>query len=167
MLIAVVHAQSISNVDFDEIHSQVSDSNSSFYYPDLLNRIAKFDTTQNDLHFKYLYYGNVFQDMYKPYGKNPHDDLFQQFYNQRKFSKAIEHGRQIMADNPVNIRLAHKMAVCYRSIDMIDTARFYYNLYTGYMKTIYSSGDGLQSISSYVVIKVDDEYMIFQIVSSK
>ncbi len=153
-------AQKISNVDFDIIKREVTDSNSIFFYPKLIKRYKNADSTLSFIDFQHLYYGSVFQPNYSPYGHTESADKFYELYKNEKFKKALKAGEKAFAENPVNMTLVFRLAVTHLALGNKNQARKLADLYYKIMDVILSSGDGQSIQSAYVVISVADEYEI-------
>tara|TARA_Y100000589_G_scaffold328039_1_gene371221 strand:+ start:43478 stop:44182 length:705 start_codon:yes stop_codon:yes gene_type:complete len=158
--LSFTQAQKISNVDFDLIKREISDSNSIFFYPNLLERFKKFDTTLTFLDYQHIYYGSVFQSNYSPYYNSQTEEKFYELYKKEKFKKAIPSGIKAFEDNPVNMRLIFRLAVANLAEGNKQKARKLANLYYNLMDVILSSGDGKSIQTAYVVTRVSDEYEI-------
>ena len=62
--ISILNIQSQTKTTWTEIERQVKDSNSEFYYPDLIERYNKLDSTLTTDDYAHIYLGFVFQDDY-------------------------------------------------------------------------------------------------------
>ena len=76
-------AQQVSEVNFTAIEQTIADSSSPYYYPKLVARLLKQDTTMSRSCFHHLYYGAVFQPDYHPYGATPARKKFFHAYAKR------------------------------------------------------------------------------------
>lgn len=153
-----LNAQKISGIDFDLINAHTSDSTSALYYPRLIERFKALDTTLNDEEYRHIYYGNVNYEHYNPYGKSDGEVDFTSLYSEQKFDKAIPFGKSCLEQNPVNIRVIYRMAICYLKTGENDLAKKYARQYYALINVIYSSGNGNSVETAFVVIKVADEY---------
>ena len=153
-------SQNIGRIDFTEIKKSIEDTSSPYYYPTLLERIWADDTTLNYSDYKHLYYGNVFQEYYHPYGMSDAKKEFSEIFNARQYPKAIEKGKVVLAENPVDIEVTLKMIISFLELSDTTNARIYGKKYFGFLDVIYASGDGKTLETAYVVISVDDEYRI-------
>ncbi|NOQ74316.1 MAG: DUF4919 domain-containing protein [Crocinitomix sp.] len=153
--------QKISNVDFDAIKIEISDSSSIYYYPSLVKRFQKQDTTLSNVAFNYLYYGNVFQENYYPYGATDQQRLFVEAYKKNdSFAKTEELGLAVLNENPVNLDVLLKMVFLYNREKDVGKATIFAKLYVSFLEVIYASGTGEDCNNGFVVISVDDEYRI-------
>lgn len=129
-------------------------------YGNLLTRFVDADTTLNEKELAIVYYGAVFQKNYNPYGEHKKAKEFYEFYNEKNYKKALPIGEKILKDNPVDFKLIFKLLVCASVLkDDAKTQKFRF-YYSSILNTILYSGDGQSAKTSFVVIKVDDEYTL-------
>lgn len=154
-------AQVIGNVDFDSIKESISQKSSEFYYPHLVERVLNLDTNLTATEFKYLYYGNVFQDYYYPYGATVKQKKFEDTYkNATQFKEIEAEGLAVFQENPVNLDVILKMIFLYNHEKEVEKATVFAKIYVSFLEVIYASGTGMDCESGFVVISVDDEYRI-------
>lgn len=157
------YAQTIVNVNFDEIKRVTNDSSTSAYYPTLLSRLRQFDTTLTLSDFKLLYYGNVFTDNYNPYDfGSKKEDRFNELYKAGNLKEALAEGKQLFEENPVNIRLLYRMMYCCEELKQMELGQKFANCYFGFIYSILASGNGNSIETAYVVTRVADEYSILK-----
>jgi tetratricopeptide (TPR) repeat protein len=155
------YAQTIVNVNFDEVKRITQDSSSSAYYPKLLNRLRELDTTLTLSDFKLLYYGNVFTDNYNPYDfGTKREDRFNELYKAGNLKEALAEGKQLFEEHPVNIRLLYRLMNCCEALNEMELGQKFANCYFGLIYTILGSGNGNSIETAYVVTRVPDEYSI-------
>jgi hypothetical protein len=153
--------QTISKVNFDNIKTEISDSSSIFFYPKLVNRFQKQDTSLSNIEFKHLYYGNVFQANYYPYGATDKQLLFTKAYKKNEGLAETERlGLAVLNENPVNLDVLLKMVFLYNRAKDVEKATVFAKLYVSFLEVIYGSGTGEDCNNAFVVISVDDEYRI-------
>jgi hypothetical protein len=129
-------------------------------YNNLLTRFVDADTTLTEKELAIVYYGAVFQKNYDPYGEHKKAKEFYKFYNEKDYKKALPIGEKILKDNPVDFKLIFKLLVCASVLkDDAKTEKFRF-YYSSILNTILYSGDGQSAKTSFVVIKVDDEYTL-------
>jgi len=154
-------SQKISRIDFDQILTKVSDSTSTFFYPTLTKRLIDQDTTLTPIEFQHLYYGNVFQSFYHPYGATDKQKLFEQAFLQNNDFGEIERlGLMVLQENPINLKVILKIIFLYNHTKSVAKAKQMATMYVGLLEVIYASGSGQSQADSFVVISVDDEYCI-------
>ena len=153
-------SQKIGSIEFDTIKKYTNDSLSSYYYPKLMDRFVKGDTTLYFNEYQYIYYGSVFSVKYKPYSGGDDEAKFLNYYRKRKYKKAILLGEKILEENAVNLAITFKMIVCYTAINDSEKAQLYADRYFPILDVIYNTGDGKSIKTAYVVCYVNDEYEI-------
>lgn len=156
-----IYCQQLSNVNFDEVKTEVADTNSIHYYPNLIDKIKSLDTNLTRSEYLHLYYGAVFQKNYHPYGATDAQVEFEEAYAaDLKIEDLIEKGLKVFEENPINLGLLLKIAYLYSYSEQYDKATIFAKLYVSFLEVIYASGNGKTCESGFVVITVDDEYLI-------
>ncbi|MCB9224240.1 MAG: DUF4919 domain-containing protein [Crocinitomicaceae bacterium] len=150
--------QQISSVDFHDVFEEIKDQSSVYYYPVLINRMVNKDTTLTQKDYYYLYYGNVFQEYYHPYGNSNEKKAFNDLFTDQDYKMAVEKGIYVLQENPVDLEVILKMSISYLKLDEPELKRYYAKQYYSFLEIIYQSGDGKTMETSYVVISVDHEY---------
>jgi hypothetical protein len=154
------NSQVISNVDFDKINKNVGDTFSTYFYPKLIDRLLKNDTTILPDEYSHLYFGNALYEKYNPYGRSDKFDEFKSKIKEQDYTGAGLIGKEILKENPVNIEMLYYLLICYDKQGVIDTARMYAKHFFSFLNVIYESGDGKSIQTAFVVMCVDDEYQI-------
>jgi hypothetical protein len=152
--------QKVLTVDFTQIKARIENENASFYYPALMQRFVKGDTTFTDDECAAIYYGSYFQPVFDPYATI--SEAFTKLYDAKLYGKALFIGLNELNKNPVNAALTFKILVCYDALDLKDSATMYANRYFTMLKAIYNSGEGSDIERAMVVLKVADEYEILK-----
>lgn len=165
MLFVLLAANSFSQQKLDReiIEESISDIVSEFYYPRLMARYEKSDTTLTQQDYFYLYYGYVFQPDYKPLLKTNYlDSLNSVFGNRRvtmgdEFSKIERYSKAILSVEPFNPRDINVLAYAYQQIGYKDKAAQQRYKLDMIIKTIKSTGTGLSPNHPWHVIYPDHE----------
>ena len=158
--LSAIHAQQVLKINFDNIKQKIDDSTNIFYYPSLISRAKALDTTMTGDDYFMLYYGNAFYPAYNPYAVSDVEDAFFELIDKEKYAEAITQGALVLNENPVNLKIAYYMILCYHLSGDTQMARKYAHLFFGMLNAIMVSGDGRSVESAYVVLKVADEYMV-------
>ncbi|MFT4600818.1 MAG: hypothetical protein ACI857_000995 [Arenicella sp.] len=153
-------SQSISKIDFDAVKKEVQDSSSEYYYSKLFKKMLHVDSTLSSQEYKHLYYGNVYQKYYQPYGISNLKKSLTEQYKLKDYDKVLEIGKTVLEENPVDLEVLLKMSIASLKLGNEDEKHFYANHYYSLLDVIYNSGDGREMNSAYVVISVDHEYQI-------
>ena len=155
LLLFNVSSRGTLSVDMESIKKAVDDKDSPYYYPDLIDRLNKFDISLTDKDFKHLYYGNFFFPMYNPYG---FFNTIKNKMNAGRYESAYEEGIELLKQNPVNLKALSETAICALSLGNADVAVKYMFAVTSLIKAILNSGDGKSPYTAFVVISIADEY---------
>jgi Domain of unknown function (DUF4919) len=153
-------SQSISKVNFDEIKKTIKDTSSVFYYPKLKKKILNKDSSLSAEEYHHLYYGNVFQRYYQPYGISNLKKSLAEDYKLKDYDKVLRTGEEVLQENPVDLEVLLKMSIASLKLEKDDEKHFYAKHYYSFLETIYKSGDGKDLMSAFVVVSVDHEYQI-------
>lgn len=159
---------------YEDIKRAIADSNSDYYYPKLLERLAKADTTlAEDINtMRCLYYGYVFQPDFDPY---KHFDEQKEIQNilfgdtepsKADFEKVIELAEKVIAQKPTELPMYYYRLIGYfyaygDSDPRTTDARFRLDML---FNAIYSSGNGSREapfhvstvMHSYFIMSMND-----------
>jgi len=155
-----LYGQKVSNIDFDEIKKAIQDNQSDYYYPLLIERFINFDTSFTETEYQHIYYVSVYSDNYSPYRTSDNEKQFIEKFNQKKFEEAIPYGKEVLTENPVNLRFLFRMFICYQELNDMPIAYQYASMYYPLLNVILHSGDGRSKQTAFVVVSVSDEYAI-------
>jgi hypothetical protein len=154
--------------DYERIKTEVQDSSSVFYYPKLLVRYELADPSLTTEDFRYLYYGFVFQEDYKPYWTSQEEQELLPYYQSKKlkeedYDKIIQLATRAIDKFPFDLRQMNFLAYIYhlKGNDLM-AGQISYKL-NGIIQAILSSGDGKKCETGYHVITVSHEYVILNI----
>ena len=155
------YSQKISKIDFDEIHQQSTDTTHALYYPLLNKRLQLLDTSLKKDEYKMLYYGNIFQDNYHPYGATETEKKFNDAFKRGdSLNQLLPLAQDVLNENPVNLDLFYRMIISANRAKDKNTAILWAKIYVSFLEVIYASGTGKDCQNAFVVISVDDEYRI-------
>ena len=132
------------------------------YYPDLLNRIKQRDTTLSEKEYTYLYYGQVFQDNYKPYAAGLTTSGLGKKYQKGKFKTVMKESREILNSDPLNLLAMEYMIGAASQWNKEDTVKMYSAMYSGIVAAIMKSGNGRTLEDPLVIARVSDEYSVLR-----
>ena len=165
LLAATYHfacAQTISNINYDEIKTATQDSASAYYYPNLLARFVTQNIPLSDKQYTYLYYGSVFTKDYDAMEINDEDNNFFDCFNKEDYQGAVKYGLKVLEKDPLYIRVLSRMSFCYKKLNDNENDRKYTSEYVNLINVILNSGDGKSVKTAYVVTKVSDEYALME-----
>ncbi|MDP4201515.1 MAG: DUF4919 domain-containing protein [Bacteroidota bacterium] len=149
--------------EYRRIEAATNDSNSSYFYPVLMNRYQKGDTTLSLKDYQMLYYGFLSSHDYTPRQFASVPDSIQKLLKKDALSKEeygalIAYEKECLRKFPFNpddlLRLSEALS---KTGDTEESLR-YKKQYEMVMETILSSGDGLTEKTAWHVIAINHEY---------
>ena len=149
--------------DYLGIKGVMSDSSSVFYYPGLLDRYQRCDTTLNMEDFRVLYYGNLFTGSYSPYARPEKNDTLTAIFTADTvtaddFRTIIRFENKVLEEFPFSIWDLSVLSFSYHNTgDSVQYKNTSFKL-NMIIRTILSTGDGMTEKTGWHVIYVDHEY---------
>lgn len=145
--------------DNDIISTQIADSASPFYYPNLMMRYKDGGTLTAE-EYRYLYYGYAYQPEYKPLETNKGMERVQTIMARLAIDEPsvgdidelIAAGIEAMEQDPFSPQLLNIMAYAYGTSGDKEREKAYYDRLNGVLNTIAQSGDGLKEKSPMHII---------------
>lgn len=147
----------------EDIVSQISDSQSDNYYPNLILRYEMGDPTLTLDNYHYLYYGFAYQSDYKPLETNPHMDKFLllaanidvESPNEEVLREIVKAGDDALIHDPFNPKVWNMLAYVYGVLGDKEREQAAAQRVEMILATIKSSGDGLKQKSPQHIIMFD------------
>lgn len=159
VLATLTRAQVISGVNFDEIKLTVSQPGNTNYQT-LLKRAAATDSSLTLNDYKLLYFGQVFQSNYSPYGDAAGLRDANKFVQDGKFDEAIAAANVYLKDHPISLSAIYiKLTGLYQQKKTAEM-KPWIMLLKGLIAAVTSSGDGKTDKTAMVVACVSDEYKV-------
>lgn len=167
---ATVYGQEFRKPDFSQIEKGIRDRGSALYYPKLLDRYLKGDSTLNEQEREHLYYGFAFQEGYSPYTMLPFDDSLRQVIRKEHLETAdyhemIRYADSVLVRNPFSMRTLNYQAYAYRKLDRRPEWELNIQKIRTVLNAIINSGDGKSVATAFTVIQVQDEYSLIHALS--
>lgn len=107
MLISAVSLHGQTPPDMAHIEQEIGQPESPYYYPLLMLRYEKADTTLTQTDYHYLYYGYPFQDTYRPLLQSSWVDSLSMSFSGRGGQNYVSVARycyEILREEPFNLR---------------------------------------------------------------
>lgn len=156
---AVSSAQTVSNVNFDEIKATINKTGSDGYSK-LLKRASSMDSILTAPDYKILYYGQAFQPTYKPYSNAMVLQPAMKLYQEGKVDDALALYNTYLQSNPLDLRAIYsKLSILYQQQKQAEMQPLMV-LLKNLLKTITDSGDGKTVKTAMVVMTISDEYIV-------
>ena len=144
----------------EDIIRQTLDSESPYYYPNLMLRYQSGDDTMTEEDYHYLYYGYAYQDAYKPL--NPNSDMDKamliaqtvDFENptHESLEKLISAVNDALVQDPFSPKLLNLLAFAYGALGDSKNEQINYNRMNSILATIEDSGNGLKEGSAWHIL---------------
>ena len=153
--------------DYARIQRDVADSASKLFYPNLMSRYLRNDTTLGIEEYRHLYYGYTFQKAYDPFWKSGETDTLQQLYAKGTFTEAdchaiIKYARKSIEKFPFDLRQIMMLPFAYHTIGDETEANKWAFKAGSITQVIIRSGNGKSPESAWHIILQSHEYDIIR-----
>lgn len=158
--------------DYNQIEKAIINSSSNLYYPKLMDRFTKGDSTMTIEEKTHLYYGYTFQDAYSPYGSaKDQDKLFEilrkQNYSDDDYSKIVQYCDNILKEYPFDLRILNYQIYALEKTGPEERVKIKVTQLKAIIDAILSTGKGVEKSDPIYVISVSHEYDILDILGFK
>lgn len=156
----ILAQEGFMKIDMKHVEKETKDSKSNYYYPNLLSRFNKFDTTLTLEDYRMIYYGFAFNKNYSAYFRDKAKEIRDQM-KIKNYSDAIKICDSVLLETPISLKTNYQKGLCLFSINKDDSLAFRYrDRYDNLMQAITSTGDGKECKTGIKVLFVGDEYEI-------
>lgn len=155
------------SVDLDKIKTITEDIASENYYPSLLSRFEKFDTTLTAKQMHFLYYGKFHQPFYDPSSYYLEREKMYDLIKEKDYKTALEHGKLAFNEDPLDLRTLFGLYLCNQQLLLLKDAENYEFLYYALVGTILQTGSGKNANEAFVVMNTTDEQEIISSIGKK
>ncbi|WP_125720307.1 DUF4919 domain-containing protein [Flavobacterium ustbae] len=154
--------------DYKAIEKEISDKNSKFFYPKLMERLVKNDTLLTTEEYRHLYLGYVFQPKYNAFWTAPDDEKLRTYYNKEKlevqdYDEIIKLANNSITEFPFDLRQLNYLSYIYHLKGDEEAAKVTSYKFHSIMNVILSSGDGKNCETGFHVLMVDHEYILLNL----
>jgi hypothetical protein len=148
--------------DFKTFLNQSQDSLSVYYYPNLLDRFNKNDSTLTDLDIIALQIGFTNNPNYKPYQTIDKEREIKSLINQKKYGDAVVMCNEFLKTNPINFTALMEKGFAYMKLQN-DSALFYKEKFMKVLNSVMASGNGTIDKPYFVLSPIDGQTLITHI----
>lgn len=149
--------------DEEDIIRQTMNSESRYYYPNLMLRYQSGDDTMTEEDYHYLYYGYAYQSAYKPLSTNPDFDKAMmiaaavdfQDPTKESLENLISAVNDALRQDPFNPKLLNFLAFAYGALNNSKDETINFNRMNSILATIEDSGDGLKEGTPWHILMFD------------
>jgi hypothetical protein len=158
LILNVLGQQFLTAPDMKLIRKNTTSKKKSTFYPMLLDRYKKNDSTITLDEYKHLYYGAVYQsNFYK--GANTRRNEIHRLIEKDNLNRALVYCDSIMTIQPISCQIIKlKIDILNKMGADKNQIAIYEKKYQMFMNVIGNSGNGLTKNNAFVVIYVADEY---------
>lgn len=158
----------VDKPDLDEIRTSTLSPRSKFYFPTLMAKYLRNDTTMTPEEYRYLYLGYMFQEDYDPYRTSPYSSATDSFrlkatHTRAEIDTIRKYAEKALLDNPFDLRqmsfLVHVLKE--RRKDM--SAKIWEYRLENLLGAIKSTGTGEDEDNAWYVIYPMHEYDMVQL----
>lgn len=158
----------VERPDLDEIKRATLDPGDKMYFPKLMQKFNRNDTTMTSEEFRYLYLGYMFQEDYDPYRESPYSAVTDSYRDKTSHTKEEidtirKYAELALRDNPFDLRqmsfLVHVLKE--RRKDM--SAKIWEYRLEHLLGAIKSTGTGEDVDNAWYVIYPAHEYDMVQL----
>lgn len=91
------------------------------------------------------------------------DKAMFQALNAKDFPAALKHAETVLANEYINMNAHFVAFVANREMGSADQAEFHHTVFRGLIDSIRNSGDGKSTKTAWVVVSVDEEYVLLRV----
>lgn len=156
---------SVERPDMDAIKRDISDPESKYYYPRLMERYEQNETIMNLQDYRHLYLGAIFQEDYDPYRHSPLDSKIDELYYRTNHTRAeldtiIAYAEDALLDDPFDLSQMNFLIYALRARGKNNRANIIQYRLNHLLEAILSTGTGMDTENAWVVIDPKHEYNI-------
>lgn len=159
--------------DYRRIAVETADVGSPYYYPRLMGRYERGDSTLTLEDFRHLYYGYPEQAGYKPLLASPYADSLERAFGKKTrleaedYRRIVGFAREILAGEPFSMRDMNVLAFAYQMLDEPERAAAQMRKIRGVLEAIRSTGTGLREESPWYVIYMRDAQDVLNLIGAR
>ena len=154
-----------SKPDLDQIRKEVSDPQSQYYYPKLMQRYEQNETVMTLDDYRRLYFGYMFEEDFNPYRHTPHSHKVEELYykshhNKGECDSIIKYAGLVLQDNPFDLQQIDYMVYALQQKKKNNLARIWLYRLNHLIEAIVSTGTGHDKENAWYVINPQHEYFV-------
>lgn len=157
-------------VVFSEMEAEVLTPSSPYYYPQIYAKYEKGDTTLTLDDYRHLYYGYMYQKEYEPHKESPYVDSLSNLlsrdgavFKDESAMTAVRYLEKILDDRPFSLKFLNMMVYVYNEkVRDYKQALIYSYKFNMVLSAIFSSGNGREKTSPWMVLYRSDAQSILQ-----
>lgn len=158
--------------NYPEIERNIKNQNSPYYYPNLLERYLKGDSTITPEEGRHLYFGYIYQPGYVPSDTSSYNNQLAQVLTKQSFSTGdynniLQYANALLQEDPFNLRALNAKLLVFAQQNNVAKYKSVVQQRRVVQDAIVSTGDGMSEKTPFYVIKVAHEYDILPFLGYK
>lgn len=158
----------VDKPDLELIRETTLDPSSKMYFPNLMAKYLKNDTTMTPEEYRYLYLGYMFQEDYDPYRTSQYNDSTARYRERDDLSKAerdtvIKYATLALEDNPFDLGQMSFLIHTLKNHKKDMRAKIWEYRLENLLAAIKSTGTGEDEENAWYVIYPMHEYNMVQL----
>lgn len=157
-------------LDLERVEAAIAVPSSPYFYPTLVEKYNKNDSTLTLEDYRYLYYGYAFSSNYEPYKSSPYADSVanviladRRIITAASSPKLIYYIGKILEKEPFNIEFLNMMSYVNGKMGDETSARIYSNKLNMVLQAVFSSGTGVVKENPWYILYRSDVMSIMSI----
>jgi len=144
------------HTDYKSLLEQTQDSTSSNFYPKLLERFNRNDSTMTNMEVLTLQIGFTVNTNYKPYKTIETEREIMKLIGQKSYKKAISACNGLLESNPINFTALMEKGFAYMKLKK-DSTEFHKEKFMKVVYAIMASGNGSKERPHFVLSPLDGQ----------
>lgn len=162
LFLLFITSVSFGQMDYAALQRKVSDKNSHFYYPELLERFRNSDSTLTSEDFEVIYYGGIFLDSYDPVKLTEAEQRIRELNYYKKYIEAYELADSLLREYPVSVQAYFEKGYACYNLKRFEEQEYNNKRYKVLIRTILRSGEGKSFSSAWFANLPDDEFEVLK-----
>lgn len=159
---------SVNKPDLEEIRQTTLDPSNKMYFPKLMKKYLRNDTTMTPEEYRYLYLGYMFQEDYDPYRTSPFSEVTDNLRGKENLSRAErdtirKYAELALKDNPFDLRQMSFLVHVLKENRKDMSAKIWEYRLENLLGAIKSTGTGEDEENAWFVIYPMHEYDMMQL----
>lgn len=168
MVKAGAQSSDIKAPDYVSIAANITNQDSPYHYPTLLERYNRADASMTIEDKRHLYYGYALTDSYAPFSRSQEEKALYELLVQKKpgaaeYEKVLQYTAAIQENYPFSIRIKDYRIYCLKQLNRMSEANKEMEQREIIIDAVLSSGDGKTKENSLHIINPVNEYEFIEL----
>lgn len=158
----------VEKPDLDAIRTATLDPSNKFYFPKLMTKYLRNDTTMTSEEYRHLYLGYMFQEDYDPYRTSPYSSMtdslrLKETHTRAEIDTIRKYAEKALLDNPFELRQMSFLVHVLKERRKEMSAKIWEYRLEHLLGAIKSTGTGDDADNAWFVIYPMHEYDMVQL----